>query len=115
MAHSPPQPLDHNDRIEIFRIATRSLVHWYGGEFDAGMTDAELAKTLEYALGIFGGSGGPDRLSETHTGRGLRIWGGWHVVNHVTEKPLFKGRETVAMARYVYRIPDPGNDQLDLL
>lgn len=108
------RPLTQADREEIFRIATTSLVHRYGDRFAAGMTDDELAAALETALGIFGGSAGPGRPSVTFTGAGLRIWGGWHIVNHVTEKPLFAGSATIAMARTTYAIADPDNKQLDL-
>ncbi len=107
-------PLTQEDKIEIFRIATSSFVHRYGDRFEHGMTDAELAKALQTSLGIFGGSAGPGRLSVTYTGIGLRIWGGWHVVNHVTEKPLFAGKATIAMAREVYGIRNPDNKQLNL-
>ena len=77
------------DREEVFRIATKGLVHFHGNKFADGMTDKELEDALVSSLGIFGGSGGPDRLSVSYKGSGLKIWGGWHVVNHVTEPPLF--------------------------
>ncbi len=108
------RPLTQADREEIFRIATTSFVRRYGDRFAVGMTDNELAAALETALGIFGGSAGPGRLSVAFTGSGLRIWGGWHIVNHVTEKPLFAGSATIAMARTTYAIADPDNKQLDL-
>ena len=78
------------------------------------MTDKELRAALEVTLGIFGGSGGPDCLSVSYNGSGLRIWGGWHVVNHVVEPPLYSGKATVAMARTVYNISDPEDNQLAL-
>lgn len=106
--------LTEAERFDIFKTATRSFVRWYGDRFAAGMTDEELSEALEAALGIFGGSGGPGRPSIAFTGSGLRIWGGRHIVNHVTEKPLFAGKATIAMARRVYAIPDPGDRQLDL-
>ena len=74
---------------EVFRIATKGLVHFHGNKFADGMTDKELEDALVSSLGIFGGSGGPDCLSVSYKGAGLKIWGGWHVVNHVTEPPLF--------------------------
>ena len=103
------------DRKEIFHIATSDFVARFANEIAAGMTDDELAAALGETLGIFGGSGGPGRPSVAFTGAGLRIWGGWHVVNHGTEKPLFAGKATIAMAREVYAIPDPANAQLSLL
>ncbi len=115
MVSSPTLPLTNQDRIEVFRLATRGLVHWYGDRFESGMSDSELKAALEQALGIFGGGGGPDSLSVSHKAAGLCIWGGWQVVNHVKEKPLFSGVATIAMAREVYGIPDPQSEQLSLL
>lgn len=108
------KPLTEADRLEVFRIATQSLVTWFAADIETGMTDQQLAKALESSLGIFGGSSGPDRLSVAHTGSGLRIWGGWHIVNHVTEKPLFAGQRTIEAARAVYTVKNPDNKQLDL-
>ena len=79
------------------------------------MRDDELKSALEMALGIFGGSGGPNKLSISFQGAGLKIWGGSHVVNHIQEKPLFAGAQTVATAREVYQIPNPNDQQMRLL
>lgn len=106
--------LTQADRTEVFRIATRCIPSRFKKQIEAGMTDDELAAALEQILGIFGGSGGPDRLSVTYTGAGLRIWGGWRFVNHVAEKPLFSGTQTIAMAREVYGISNPDEKQLGL-
>ena len=106
--------LTDQDRIAIFRQATRGFADRHENEIAAGMTDADLASALEDCLGIFGGSGGPDSYSVSFTGSGLRIWGGWSPVNHVIAKPLFAGKSTIAMAREVYGIDDPTREQLDL-
>ncbi len=45
---------------------------------------------------------------------GLKIRGGWHIVNHHTEKPLFQGTKTLAMARHIYGIADPDEEQMAL-
>ncbi len=79
------------------------------------MSDEELKSALERSLGIFRGSGGPNRLSVSFKGSGLRIWGGWHAVNHVKEAPLFSGKATITMGREVYGIPNPDETQLTLL
>ncbi|CAH1666150.1 conserved hypothetical protein [Hyphomicrobiales bacterium] len=79
-----------------------------------GMSDAELAEALAFELGIFGGSGGPDQLSLTFQGAGLKIWISWKVHNHVTTKPTFEGKGTIAFARLVYGIKDPADRQLAL-
>ena len=114
MVH-PATPLSEAEKTEVLKLATQGLRRYVGDRLNTGMTDAELADALELTLGIFGGSGGPDKLSITFQGAGLKIWGGWHVVNHVKEKPLFAGARTVAMAREVYDIPNPDNHQLRLL
>lgn len=114
MVKKENKPLTQADKELIFKQATSGLVHWYGKQFKNGMTDEELENALKSALGIFGGSGGPGRPSVSFTGTGLRIWGAWHTVNHIKEKPLFSGKATIAMARQVYGIKDPDNKQMDL-
>ena len=106
--------LTFEDKEAIFRIAAASLPKRYAREIEAGMTDEALSAALSSVLGIFGGSYGPDQYSITYTGSGLRIWGGWHVVNHVTEAPLFAGKATIAMARQTYGISDPEQKQMEL-
>ena len=112
--HSPPPPLSEADKREVFRLATRSFTEQFARKTKNGMTDTELEQALKDHLGIFGGSGGPDRLSVTHQGAGLKIWGGWHTVNHVKEKPLYSGRHAVAFVREVYGISDPSEKQGNL-
>ncbi len=109
------RPLSQQDREEAFRIATRALPNWYGDAILQGMNDAALTKALEQVLGIFGGSCGPGRMDVAHQASGLKIWGGWHIVNHHTEKPLFQGAQTLAMARHIYGIVDPSDNQMSLL
>jgi hypothetical protein len=106
--------LTQADTEEVFRVATKVLPEWYSQEIKDGMTDEALASALARVLGIWGGSCGPGRLDVTFQGSGLRIWGGWHFVNHHKEKPLFQGRTTLAMARLVYGIADPNEDQMSL-
>lgn len=114
MKHSE-RPLTAADKEHAFRRATSALVKWYGEQIKVGMTDDELAEALQTALGIFGGSCRPGELDVVHQGAGLKIWAGWHVVNHVVEKPLFQGKHTIAMAREIYGIQDPENHQMPLL
>ena len=78
------------------------------------MNDKDLEAALEHSLGIFGATGSRDSLHVTYKGAGLKIWGGWHIVNHVQDAPLFQGKATVAMAREVYGIADPEDGQLSL-
>ena len=89
---SPPS-LSQEDRIEIFQIATRSLVYWHKEKFKDGMSDKELENALRQSLGIFGGSGGPHRLSVTFQGSGLKIWGVGMLSIMSVRLPYFKARQ----------------------
>lgn len=108
-------PLTHAEREAAFRIATRSLISWYGDELKRGVTNDRLRELLGKALGIFGGSCGPDRLHVTYQGAGLKIWASREIHNHHRSKPLFEGELTVRMAREIHAILDPTNDQLQLI
>lgn len=108
------RPLSQEDKEEAFRIATKALTRWYADEIAAGMSDQDLEAALNRVLGIWGGSCGPGRLDVVFQGSGLKIWAGWHIVNHVTEAPLFKGKATIAMARHVYGIKNPDDRQMSL-
>ncbi|WP_305971047.1 MULTISPECIES: hypothetical protein [unclassified Mameliella] len=108
------RPLSQADKEEAFRIATKALTCWYADDIAAGMTDEDLEAALVRVLGIWGGSCGPGRLDVVFQGAGLKIWAGWHIVNHVTEAPLFKGNATIAMARHVYGIANPNDRQMSL-
>lgn len=115
MPSSPFEPLSRQERMEVFNLATKGLVKLYGNRFASGMSNKELKAALQNVMGIFGGSGGPGRLSVCFKGPGLRIWGGRHSLNHVEEKPLFSGTATIAMAREIYDIIDPELEQMTLL
>ena len=107
--------LTQTDKIMIFKQATASLPRRFASQISQGITDDELETILQDILGIFGGSGGPDRPSIAFKGSGLKIWGGWHTVNHVQEIPLFAGKATIAMAREIYKIPNSSDKQMKLL
>lgn len=106
--------LSNLDKEQIFRSATNGLALRYQKEMDAGMSDEQLETALKDVLGIFGGSGGPKRPSITFQGSGLKIWGAWHVINHVKEPPLYQGKATINMAREVYEIVNPQDKQIQL-
>jgi hypothetical protein len=106
--------LTEAEREAIFRIATGGFAKRYESRIAAGMTDSELHDALAEALGVYGGSGGPDKPSVEFTGAGLRIWGGRRFVAHTRDRPLYSGKATIAMARRVYGIRDPDRWQLDL-
>ena len=111
------RPLTEADKREGFIRATggfsRAKQRW-AERAARGLTDKELAQALAMELGILGGSGGPNILSVTHQGSGLKIWISWQVHNHVTMKPTFEGARTIAMAHHVYGIKEPGDTQLAL-
>lgn len=111
------RPLTEADKREGFMRATggfsRSHERWIERAV-RGMNEAELAEALAFELGIFGGSCGPGSLWLTYQGAGLKIWISWKIQNHVTAKPIFEGKSTIAMARLVYGIKDPADRQLAL-
>lgn len=114
MGDATNRPPTEAEKEMIFRKATASFQVRYAAAIEKGMSDADLEAALNSVLGIFGGSGGPDQPSIAFSGRGLRIWGGWKTVNSVRDKPLFAGKQTVLMARQVYAIADPDDEQMRL-
>lgn len=114
MTDQLPETLSLVEREQVFRRATSALPRRYAEEIDRGMTDEELHAALAQVLGIFGGSGGPDCLSVCYQGACLKIWGSWKSLNHCTTEPLFQGARTVAIARHIYKIADPADQQLGL-
>ena len=115
MANATIRPLSEADKEMIFRKATASFPRKYVTAIENGMSDVDLETALKSVLGIFGGSGGPDQPSIAYSGSGLRIWGSWNQVNSVLDKPLFAGKQTIAMARQVYAIADPDDAQMRLI
>lgn len=108
------RPLTQDDKVAAFRAATGVFVRKHADRIAAGMTDEELEAALRDALGSFAGRGGPGQMHLTWQGAGLKIWASWHIHNHVREAPIFAGRQTIAMAREIYGVPDSGNPQLPL-
>lgn len=108
---------DDDKRMGFLRATgglSRAKERW-AERAERGLCDAELAEALALELGIFGGSCGPGDLWLTFQGAGLKIWISWESHNHVTAKPTFQGKRTIAMARHVYGIKDPADSQLILL
>jgi hypothetical protein len=108
------RPLTAADKITAFRIATRGFPKHFAKEIRAGMTDAALEDALGRTLGIWGGSSGPGELDVSFQGSGLRIWASWGFHNSQQAKPVLSGRATVALAREVYGIRDPQDQQMRL-
>ncbi|MEO1136551.1 MAG: hypothetical protein AAFW68_08080 [Pseudomonadota bacterium] len=112
------KPLSHDDKIYAFKRATGAFAkshHRWSERAASGLSDEELAEALQFELGVFGGSGGPGQMDIVYQGAGLKIWAGWDVFNHHETKPIFEGQSTIEMARHVYGIADPDDDQLALL
>jgi len=104
------------EKARAFREATSGFAKRYANQISKGMGDAELKQALTDYLGIFGGYCSPNTLSVAYKGSGLKIWASWDIPNHCTDTPVFEGKATVAMARYIYNIADPSkNQQLSLL
>lgn len=114
----PVVPPLTRDEIEF---AFRRATHGFSGSNErwasraaTGMTDEELAEALRYEIGIFGGQGGPGMLGMSYQGNGLKIWAD-RSIGRTTRKPILSGAATIAMARALYGIRDPGDTQMSLL
>lgn len=114
MSRPDDRPLTQGEKVAAFMIATGSFARRIEQDGLCSMADAELAAALQDAMGIFAGRAAPGQLHITWQGAGLKIWASWHIHNHVTEAPAFKGAATVAMARECYRIQRPGDRQMSL-
>ena len=106
--------LTPDDKEQAFIKATRRFPDRYAEQIAKGMDDTELATALGNYLGISGGSGARGEIDIAYQGAGLKIWASWNTPNSVMDKPIFEGRSTIAMARKVYGIANPDNDQLAL-
>lgn len=106
----PSISLSHEDRVAIFRQATRGFARRFAEDIVTGMTDEELESALSECFGILGGCSGPGEFHTSYQGAGLKIWRGFNV----KDKPLFAGSHTIAMARTIYGIGDPSTGQLSL-
>ncbi|MCF8467801.1 MAG: hypothetical protein K9G33_10405 [Sneathiella sp.] len=106
--------LTPDDKEQAFIKATRHFPDRYAEQIAKGMGDEALATALKNYLGIFGGSGARDGIDIAYQGAGLKIWASWNIPNSVMDKPIFEGHSTIAMARKVYGIANPDDDQLSL-
>ena len=113
--HKVKESLTQPEKEWVFQKATSGLPRSFSTEIKAGMTEEAIETALKSVLGIFGGSCGPNQFWISHQGAGLKIWGSRGSHNHVLDAPLFAGKATIAMARYIYGIKDPGDKQLQLL
>lgn len=113
-----PRPVMDDERREIFLRVTgglsRSKERWKE-RAATGLTDDELEQALVYEFGIEGGGGGPNSISYWYRRAGLKIWASWeNACPQYRAAPFVGGKATVRMAREIYGIPDPDDDQLSL-
>lgn len=109
--------LTQEEKLWAFRRATCSMQgakERWAQRAARGLTDEQLAEALRYEIGIYGGFSGPDSLSVSYQGAGLKIWASWETHNTVTDAPAFKGAASIAMARQVYGIRNPQDKQFAL-
>lgn len=109
------KPLTQNDKLAAFLLVVGASRPIWIELAQTGAEDDELAITLERMIGIEGGTSARDHCPATwYRAAGLRIWASWEMVFPHRERPIFAGRTTIAMAREVFAIPDPSDDQLKL-
>ena len=107
-------PLTPDEKREAFCRATSHFAKRYADQIEQGMTDADLETALKDYLGIFGVHCGHE-LDITFQGAGLKIWASREMHNHMTARPILQGTATVKIARYVYNIAEPDDNQLSLI
>jgi hypothetical protein len=109
--------LTHEDRLHIFRnvFGTLGRRDRFTSRANGAMTDEELRRALEDAMGIEGGSCRQDRPYVHYRRAGLKIWGDWEWASPFRDQPLWQEEATLRMAREVYGIADPNVQQMSLL
>lgn len=115
-----PEPIPVTDE-EIRELFVRATNGYQGSEARwaeraaTGLSDAELAEALAHEFGIEGGGSGPDSISYAYRAAGFKIWASWeHICPQFDTRPLLEGKASIRMAREVYGIADPDDDQLSL-
>jgi len=112
------KPLSKADKRTAFMATMKTFVNAedrWRQRIENGMSDADLEKALRYELGIAGGRSATDKCpSIAYQRAGLKIWASWQSFNQYQEKPIFEGKATIAMAREVFSIADPEDNQLPL-
>jgi hypothetical protein len=98
--------LTAEERLRIFKRATHTFSCWYKDKIKNPLTDEELEALLKSGLRISGGTF-PGDMSFWANGAGLRIWGSRGICMSEKGKPLFQGKQTIAMAREIYGIANP--------
>lgn len=81
---------------------------------ETGLNDQDLHDALRRELGIAGGGGCRDSVKVEYQGVGLKIWASWQGVMTCIDTPIFEGKHTMAMARQVFGIANPDDQQISL-
>lgn len=110
--------LTDEDKKKAFIAAVTSYqnadIRWQE-RAQSGLTDEQLFEAVHYELGIAGGSSQTEkRPSISYQGAGLKIWASWGFLNPHNDQPIFEGSATLRIAREVYQITNPDDDQLSL-
>lgn len=111
------KPLTDKDKYRGFRRAVTSFsgaAERWQERASTGMTNADLHEALRQELGIAGGSGGRDSLRVSYEGSGLKVWVSWMSHNTYIDEPTFQGEQSARIAREIFNISDPDDNQLDL-
>jgi len=110
--------LTEEDKINAFIVAVTSYqnadIRWQE-RAKSGLTDDQLIKAIRHELGIAGGSSNSGmRPCVSYQGSGLKIWASWEYSNPNVDQPILEGSSTLKMARDVYQVPNPHDEQLSL-
>ena len=109
--------ITEQQKLEGFLIAVNSFAEAserWNERSRKGLSDKQLQEALAYELGIYGGSCGPNDLSVSYQGAGLKIWITEDIHNPYDISPALQGNQTIRFARDTYNIKDPSDNQMSL-
>ncbi len=111
----------YNVSYEDKRLALESAACSYSGarkrweeRRQTGLSDDDLKKALEKEFGIYGGGTHRNTMSIAYQGAGLKVWFSPNSSLNCSDQLILQGVQTVRMARAVFRVPNPDDDQLGL-
>jgi hypothetical protein len=117
MADDAPAAVTPEEKAWAFDMAAHSIenaAERWKARAEVAMSDSDLAEHIEYELGLFGGFYGPNGLSVIYKGLGLKVWVG-HGYAKSDGPATYFGAASIAMARKLYGIKQPGDTQMRLL
>ena len=91
------------DVAEILSLASNGFALCHRGQFELGMSDHDIGQALEQQFGFEGGVGTESLLIRTQKA-GLRIWGRRASDKLSPYVLLFRGQQTIAAVRELYKI-----------